>query len=129
MSLPQRIMMLCLFFVVLLGACGNDKPTPQTNMRNVVHAMTGVSKSFQVKHRVKGKDVLIECVAANFPFQKGKNGGHINVYLNGQKINEVYTAAFMLRGLPAGKHVVRLELVYNDGKITGMLHEFSITIP
>jgi hypothetical protein len=129
MSLPKRVMVLCLFFAVLLGACGNDKPAPQTHIRNVAHAMTEDRKSFEVKHHVKGKDLLIECIATNFPFQKGKNGGHISVYLNGQKINEVYTAAFMLRGLPTGEHAVRLELVYNDGKITGMSHEFTVTIP
>jgi hypothetical protein len=129
MSLPKRMMMLCLFLVGLLGACGNDKPTPQTNMHNVAHAMASDSKWLHVKHLVKGNDIFVECVAANFPFQKGKNGGHINVYLNGQKINEVYTAAFMLRGVPTGKHAIRLELVYNDGKITGMSHEFTVTIP
>jgi hypothetical protein len=125
MSLQKRHIILFLFLFVVLGACGNDKPAPET----VVFAMTNQeNKLFQVKHDVKGKDVLIECIVADFPFRKGTNGGHINVYLNGQKVNEIYTAAFMMRGLPTGKHVIRLELVYNDGKITGLSHEFAVTI-
>lgn len=44
-------------------------------------------------------------------------------------MTEVYTAAFIVRGLPSGKHMIRLELVYNDGKMTGMMHEFEVTIP
>jgi len=83
----------------------------------------------EVKHEVKGHDVFIECFAAQFPFRKGKGGGHINVYINGQKMTEVYTAAFIVRGLPSGKHVIRLELVYNDGKVTGRAHEFDVEIP
>ena len=125
MSLQKRLIILFLFLFVVLGACGNDKPSPET----VVFAAAGQeNKSFHVKHDVKGKDVLIECIVAGFPFQKGTNGGHINVYLNGQKVSEIYTAAFILRGLPTGKHVIRLELVYNDGKITGLSHEFTVTI-
>ncbi|WP_285754358.1 hypothetical protein [Parageobacillus sp. G301] len=129
MSLQKQLVILLLFLFVVLGACGNDKPAPETNISNVVFAMTNQeNKSFQVKHVVKGKDVLIECIVADFPFRKGTNGGHINVYVNGQKIDEVYTAAFMLRGLPTGKHVIRLELVHNDGKITGLSQEFTVAI-
>ncbi|AGT31410.1 hypothetical protein M493_05560 [Geobacillus genomosp. 3] len=91
------------------------------------HALSAAGQ-LQVKHEVKGNDIFIECFAVQFPFRKGDGGGHINVYLNGQKMTEVYTAAFIVRGLPSGKHVIRLELVYNDGKAAGMAHEFEVTI-
>ncbi|OAT73479.1 MULTISPECIES: hypothetical protein [Parageobacillus] len=125
MSLPKQLIILFLGFFAVLGAW-----MPKANVFSVAPVMAHQeNKYFHVKHDVKGNNVLIECIAPSFPFQNGTDGGHVNVYVNGQKVNEVYTAAFMLRGLPAGKHVVRIELVYNDGKITGLSHEFTVTIP
>ncbi|OQP16960.1 hypothetical protein [Geobacillus zalihae] len=109
--------------VILLAAYAFFEPAPSSS----AHA-EAVGGPLQVKHEVKGSDVFIECVAVHFPFRKGSGGGHIHVYVNGQKMTEVYTAAFIVRGLPSGKHTIRLELVYNDGKATGMTHEFDVAI-
>jgi hypothetical protein len=123
MPLPKWLVWLgC---AVLLWAYAGGRPETAAA---AVHAPTA-NHPWHVKYEVKGHDVLVECLAAQFPFRKGEGGGHINVYLNGQKMTEVYTAAFIVRGLPSGKHMIRLELVYNDGKMTGMMHEFEVTIP
>ncbi|WP_090948916.1 hypothetical protein [Parageobacillus thermantarcticus] len=128
MSLQKQFIILVLFLFAVFGAC--DKPAPKATAASVASATPHQeNKYFYVKHDVKGNNVLMECIAPSFPFQNGKDGGHVNVYVNGKKVDEVYTAAFMLRGLPTGKHVVRLELVYNDGKITGLSHEFTVMIP
>lgn len=125
MSLPKQSMILFLFLFAIFGAW-----TPKAKVFSAAPVMAQQENNyFHVKHDVKGNNVLIECIAPRFPFQTGTGGGHINVYVNEQKVNEVYTAAFMLQGLPAGRHAVRMELVYNDGKITGLSHEFTVTIP
>ncbi|WP_033022312.1 MULTISPECIES: carbohydrate-binding protein [Geobacillus] len=82
-----------------------------------------------VNHEVKGSDVFIECFAPRFPFRQGSGGGHVDVYVNGQKVTQVYTAAFVVRGLPSGTHHIRLEFVYNDGRTAGVGHEFDVSIP
>lgn len=128
MSLQKQLIILFLSLFAVFGAC--DKPAPKATAASVASATPQQKNQyFHVKHDVKGNNVLVECIATGFPFQNGKDGGHVNVYVNGKKVDEVYTAAFMLRGLPTGKHVVRLELVYNDGKITGLSHEFTVMIP
>lgn len=96
-------------------------------------ATTALMPTLHVKHEVRGKDVFVECVIDRFSFTKGvhrkKEGeGHIDVYVNGQKVTEVFTAAFVVRGLPPGKHVVRLELVHNDATKYGVFHEFEVNI-
>ncbi|WP_458414011.1 hypothetical protein ACNQFZ_03720 [Schinkia sp. CFF1] len=92
-------------------------------------------KSISVKHQVKGNDVYIECVISNFMFSKredrnsNKNGyGFMQLYLNGKKIDEIYTAAFIIKGLPVGKHLIKLELVQNDGTPYKIEEEFEVTI-
>ncbi|MFC0297603.1 hypothetical protein [Geobacillus jurassicus] len=121
MSLPKWF---AWFVCIMLLAAYAFGPAPSLPAQ--VEAAGG---PLQVKHEVKGSDVFIECVAVQFPFRKGSGGGHVNVYVNGQKMTEVYTAAFIVRGLPSGKHTIRLELVYNDGKATGIVHEFDVVIP
>ena len=86
-----------------------------------------------VKHHVKGNNVFVECIVDQFTFTKGKhpkkNGqGRIHVYVNGKKVSEMTTAAFVIRGLPAGKHSIRLELVHNDASRYHISHEFTVTI-
>lgn len=88
-----------------------------------------------VKEYVKGKDVYIECVISDFTFSKraennkNKQGsGFLKLYLNGKKIDDIYTAAFILKGLPIGKHMIKLELVHNDGTPYGIEHNFDVVI-
>jgi hypothetical protein len=97
-------------------------------------AEDGKKRTLAVKHYVRGKDVLIECVVDRFSFVKGKKikkdgEGHIDVYLNGQKVKEVSTAAFIVKGLPSGKHSIRLEFVHNDSSKYDLFHEFEVNIP
>jgi hypothetical protein len=85
-----------------------------------------------VKEQVKGNDVYVECIVSGFDFSdrgdKKSGQGYINLYLNGHKIDEIYTAAFIIKGLPEGEHEVTLELVKNDGTPYGMKEKFEVTI-
>ncbi|KGP61021.1 hypothetical protein NP92_07200 [Anoxybacillus gonensis] len=87
-----------------------------------------------VKHHVKGNNVFVECIVDQFTFTKGthpkKSGqGRIHIYVNGKRVSETTTAAFVIRGLPMGKHTIRLELVHNDASKYHVSHEFTVTIP
>ncbi|HHY74499.1 MAG TPA: hypothetical protein GX497_15005 [Bacillus bacterium] len=88
-----------------------------------------------VKHQVKGHDIYVECVIQNFTFSKkddlkiNKSGyGYLQLYLNGKKIDNIYTAAFIIKGLPVGKHEIKLELVQNDGTPYKVEKEFDVAI-
>lgn len=88
-----------------------------------------------VKHLVKGNDIYVECVISNFTFSKREGNkinqtgtGYLQLYLNGKKIDNIYTAAFIIKGLPAGKHLIKLELVHNDGTPYSIEEEFEVTI-
>jgi uncharacterized protein (UPF0333 family) len=141
MSLLKRLG-LTIIILLIATACNNDKPEPETKIRieaitnnkNVIPVLSqNGQRTMNVKHQIRGKDVFIECVVTNFTFKKGKQKkvegeGHINLYLNGQKVDEISTAAFIVKGLPNGKHVIRLELVYNDSSKYGLDHEFEVNI-
>jgi hypothetical protein len=131
-----------LILLFTFTACNNDKPEPETKIRIEpiagaeeaipVLSQTG-ERSMNVKHQVRGSDVFIECIVTKFSFKSGKRKkadgeGHIDLYLNGKKIAEVSTAAFIVRGLPKGKHIIRLELVHNDSSKYGLHHEFEVNI-
>jgi hypothetical protein len=141
MSLLIRLITTFIIFISFT-ACNNDKPEPETkvqiepamgkNEAMFVFLQTD-ERTMNVKHQVRGTEVFIECIVTNFRFKSGKrkkvNGeGHIDVYVNGQKVDEVSTAAFILKGLPRGKHMVRLELVHNDSSKYGLYHEFEVNI-
>lgn len=88
-----------------------------------------------VKHQVKGNDIYVECVISNFTFSKREDKkinqtgtGYLQLYLNGKKIDNIYTAAFIIKGLPVGKHLIKLELVRNDGTPYSIEKEFDVTI-
>ncbi|WP_102347053.1 hypothetical protein [Bacillus sp. Marseille-P3661] len=89
-----------------------------------------------VREEVRDNNVYVECVISNFTFSKrnekvaNKQGtGYIKLYLNNQKIDDIYTAAFIMKGLPKGVHRVKLELVNNDGTPYGVEKEFEVTVP
>jgi hypothetical protein len=134
MSLRKRMMVFALFMSVLV-ACGNNKTETHKNMYDAIPVISSHSeRTLHVKHQVRGKDVFIECIVNEFTFKKGKRNkvegeGHIDLYLNGQKMNEIFTAAFVVKGLPTGKHTIHLELVHNDSSKYGLSHEFEVNIP
>lgn len=132
---------------LVVSGCTNDKPQPETFMEIIPMEVTNISnektieamasqnkqRSFEVKHHVKARDVYVECIVSNFKFTKGKKvnsegEGHIDLYLNDKKVDEIYTAAFIAKELPTGKHTIRVELVNNDSTTYNLSKEFEVTI-
>lgn len=129
-----KMMTVVFSLLLVLAAYTNHKPEPETMYKAVPVVSAPIAQTMHVKHKVRGNDVFVECIVNNFSFKKGTRykvdgEGHIDVYLNGQKVNEVFTAAFVVRGLPTGKHTIHLELVYNDSTKYGVSHEFEVNIP
>lgn len=88
-----------------------------------------------VKHFVKGNDIYVECFISDFVFSKrddkkiNKKGyGYLQLYLDGKKINDIYTAAFIIKDLSKGNHKITLQLVQNDGTPYNIKKEFEVTI-
>lgn len=73
-----------------------------------------------INHKIKGKDVYIECIIPNFSFQKenaetNQERGNVHVFLNDKKFKEVNQAAFILKNLPSGNHKITLKFMDSNG--------------
>lgn len=132
-----------LFFIIGLTSfqsSNNDiKNFNNFNLIQTVDAEDVISlnnkRPMSVKKYVKGKDVYVECVISDFTFsEKGDQNnvknkyGFLQLYLNGKKIDNIYTAAFIIKGLPVGSHQIKLVLVGNDGTPYGIEHNFEVDI-
>ncbi|WP_066289482.1 hypothetical protein [Bacillus sp. FJAT-29937] len=132
---------LCLF--VGLAGCQNDKPKPETklmiqavNISNLDHyipvmALPASKDPFYVNHQVKGKNIFIECVVPGITFRDSNhsNKGSIILYVDGKKKEKISSAAFIVKGLPAGSHRIKLEVVKDNQPTPIMKKEFYVTIP
>lgn len=85
-----------------------------------------------VNHRIKNKDLFVECVIPNFSFDQDNDNkdyhGYIDVFLDGKKQKSVKQAAFIVRNLPEGKHIIRLDIMRKDGGRYLSLKEFQVEI-
>ncbi|WP_216830899.1 hypothetical protein [Alkalihalobacterium elongatum] len=89
-----------------------------------------------VNHEVKGSDVYVECIIDQFTFAKEKAGknhvdgeGHVHLFVDGQRVDSIYQAAFIIKGLPSGEHTIKIELVKNNYDLYGISEEFTVQIP
>lgn len=73
-----------------------------------------------INHKIKGKDVYIECIIPNFSFHNDNQNvnvrrGNVHVFLNDKKYKEVNQAAFILKNLPTGNHKITLKFMDENG--------------
>jgi hypothetical protein len=137
---------LAIFSLMLITACGTDDPKPpeafgiseesMSDLGKAVEASAVVTQSnVTVRHQVKGKDVYVEVIIPGFTFSSPdqkkniKGHGYVKLYLNGKQIDKIHQAAFIVKGLPTGKHNLKIELVNNDSSSYGVEEELPITIP
>lgn len=92
-------------------------------------------RTLKVNYEVKGADVYIQCMIDAFSFEKEKVGkshkdgeGHMIVYVDGMKVDKLFERAFIVKGLLAGSHTIKLELVRNDGQPYGLEKEITVQI-
>jgi hypothetical protein len=105
----------------------NDKAVAKKSEINTV-AMT-------VNHKIINGDLYIECIVPHFNFtqkQSGKkNGdGHLVLYVNGTKVDDIHRAAFILKDLPSGKHTIKVQVVNNENTpYKKLAEEIEVVIP
>lgn len=140
----KRLVIMFLILSITTG-CVEDKPRPEGNveilpLQVVNHTAQAVEvinqqqkMNLTVKHHVRDQNVYVECYIPSFTFKEkgGKkvNGeGHIRVSVDGEKMNDINTAAFVVKGLDRGRHEILLEVVHNDLTTYNMKKSWNVTI-
>ncbi|MEH7011896.1 hypothetical protein V7087_13990 [Neobacillus niacini] len=89
--------------------------------------------SLYVQSKTKGNDVFVECILSGISFresnEKGLKAGKLVIWLDGKRTKEVNSAAFIIKGLPAGEHMIKLEVVDLKNVPYGVTKEFLVNIP
>lgn len=108
-----------LLLLMLLNACKGEVPKEPPEVKKLAQQEEGVVEAssytteaadrFTVKHHVKGQDVYFECLVKDVTFRN--DGAKIILYNNGKRWREVRQAAFIAKGLPEGRHNIKLKLV------------------
>jgi hypothetical protein len=131
-STMKKLILMSLSLLVILSGCKDDIPEPE-NFSLVNKVQAKEEKSLSVKHIVQGNQVFIECVVPNVTFSSAREGakkGKIIVTSNtGSLYKEYYTAAFVVKNLPKGNHILTLEIVSPKNKSFGIKKQLYVTIP
>ncbi|WP_175988774.1 hypothetical protein [Bacillus sp. Marseille-Q1617] len=128
----KKLIVLSLSLLIILSGCKDDIPEPE-NFSFVNKAQAKEDKSLSVKHIVQGNQVFIECIVPNVTFsssRKGAKKGKIVVTSNTSGLyKEYYTAAFVVKNLPKGNHILTVEVVSPKNKSLGIKKQLYVTIP
>ena len=135
------VCIVCLFMIA--AGCQKDIPEPETrisvqpisfNMKSsdipVFNVESNSNDPFYVGYEVVGRNVLIECIVQGITFRESADNmkGKIILYVDGKKKEEINSAAFIVRALPPGKHLLKLEVVKENDPSVIMKKEFSVQI-
>ncbi|MDP4161552.1 MAG: hypothetical protein Q8906_01580 [Bacillota bacterium] len=98
-----------------------------------VPAITSAKEEiFSVSYKISGRNVLIECFVPDVSFRNNDERklqlGKIAVWIDGKKLEEVRSAAFMLKNLSLGNHRIKLELLKLTNESYGADREFLVSI-
>ena len=95
----------------------------------VLSAITQVHDDFQVGFSTKGTSVFVDCYTREYSFTPNseKPLASVFVYVDGEKINEMKTAAFIIKDLSQGKHQIKVDLI-DEQKQTTYTKKFSVHI-
>jgi hypothetical protein len=132
----KRLFITFLLFLLVTSACSTrfNSLQVQNAKAEQSHFVNSEQREIVVHHEIKGQDVYVECIVNDFSFESRKKEtrkegqGHLHLFLNGTKIDEIYQAAFIIKGLPKGTHQLQIELVHNDHTTYDLKHDFEVTI-
>ncbi|MGR3763737.1 hypothetical protein [Rossellomorea sp. NS-SX7] len=126
----KKLIVLSLSLLMVLCGCKDDIPEPE-NFSFVKKVQA--EESLSVKHIVQGNQVFIECIVPNVTFssaRKGAKKGKILVTSNTNGLyKEYHTAAFVVKNLPKGNHILTIEVVSPSNKSFGIKKQLYVTIP
>ncbi|MGN7398715.1 hypothetical protein ACTHO0_02580 [Cytobacillus praedii] len=126
-----------------ISGCKKDIPEPETKKIGEKASLYTASydipvfkttfsskEEFFVKHKVEGRNVMIECIIQGITFREtaGNNKGKIILYVDGKKEEEISSAAFIVKGLLPGTHRLTLEVTTEESSSVIMKKEFDVTI-
>ena len=129
----MKKMMMLAFALLVLSGCKEKMPEPESfSFANKVEAANREQTTVSIKHMVQGNQVYIECIVPGVTFtteKKGAKKGKIIVRSNtGNLYKEYHTAAFVIKGLPKGVHLLNVEIVGKNNQSFGMKEQFYVTI-
>lgn len=131
-----------LFLLIFASGCHKDMPKPESLYVEPLTVIDQQTKGeipvsgniqgepFTVHHHVKGNRLFVECVVPGISFRDDSDDkGKIILYINGEKKDEINTAAFVLKGLSPGTHHIKLEVEGRKMPQSSLTKEFTVTIP
>lgn len=130
-----------LLSVMVTSACQKDMPEPEVKVKvipmSTIQAEEELpvmketnNEDFRVQHHVKDERVFVECIIPSISFRENSNHpGKLLLYVNGNKKEEISTAAFVIKGLTKGNHHIRLVVVKPNNEPYGLEKEFTVSIP
>lgn len=142
----NRLMKILLILIVgLFSGCHKAPPKPEAKQKNVsmneaimvesIHAVKQINEetpSLFVKHQTKDHNVFVECIVTGVSFRgtdpSQQKTGKMIVWIDGKKRDEVSQAAFMIKQLPNGNHLIKLEVVSLQNNPYGLSKEFLVKI-
>lgn len=94
----------------------------------------GIPLSMTIHHHIKGQQVYVECIVGpDFHFtedshDKKQGEGRLHVYVDGKYLETQSQGAFIVKGIPTGKHTITVKLMHNDQTEYGISETFDIEI-
>ncbi|GLY10600.1 hypothetical protein ACP2W0_11605 [Pseudobacillus badius] len=124
---------LTMFF---FAGCSPNIPEPETMSPSAsmseAEAQT-LGESWTVKHLLRGKNVFVELVVPGVSFSKDRGNsqakGQVAVFVNGKHYQTYHTAAFIIKGLDAGRHQIDIKLTDESSRPLGYEKSFTVSIP
>ncbi|WP_203362203.1 hypothetical protein [Bacillus sp. REN10] len=121
--------------IVMLTGCKLNFPEPEalSTVPEAKEVEAQDSEKWTVSHKLKGQQVLVECIVENVSFatedKKGKVKGSAAVYIDDAFYKNYETAAFIVKGLNSGQHKMNVRLVGENNQPLGYEKTFYVTIP
>ncbi|QWC24360.1 hypothetical protein KJK41_08620 [Bacillus haikouensis] len=127
----KKYIVLAAALLVVLSGCRDNAPPEPESFSFVKKAQA--QETLSVKHIVQGNQVFIECIVPDVTFsssRKGAKKGKIVVTSNTNGLyKEFHTAAFVVKNLPKGNHILTIEVVSPKNKSLGIKKQLYVTIP
>lgn len=123
-----------LFIFGFIGWIGFSLLNMKDGHKNLVSAIAPTPE-MEVQHMVKGSKLFLEFQLKHFDLLAEKVGGkpvygegHIQLYIDGKKVANIYKGAYVYPSLTPGKHKVQVELAHHDHEMYGIKQEFTIDV-
>lgn len=144
----QFLIFTSMLIIGIISGCQKDTQKPETMLKNVPNGRlssiqtdiipvfsqnTNDLPSLFVQYETKRNNVFVECILTGISFREADNSkqriGKMAVYIDGLKMQEATSAAFIIKGLSPGNHKIKLEVVKLNNEPYGLMKELLVNIP